>query len=183
MAALLFLAVTPALAEVETLAGSEGDLEDGGFGGPVLTLTQIDGQFAVLAGGRGGWIINHAFVIGGGGYSTTYDVEVAEGQHTIDFSYAGLELEYIQDYEKLVHWTVRLLVGGGSAQYNEDSGESDEDLFVTELAAGAELNVSESVRVCLGAGYRYVGGLDLQGLGDGDLSGPTATLTLKFGEF
>ena len=32
--------------------------------GPAIRFTQIDGDFGVLVGGRGGWIINHRFVLG-----------------------------------------------------------------------------------------------------------------------
>ena len=31
--------------------------------GPAIRFTQIDGDFGVLVGGRGGWIINHRFVL------------------------------------------------------------------------------------------------------------------------
>ena len=44
-----------------------GKIESGGFGAPVWKITQINGETAMLTGGRGGWIINHTFVIGGGG--------------------------------------------------------------------------------------------------------------------
>ena len=39
--------------------------------GPAIRFTQIDGDFGVLVGGRGEWIINHRFVLGGGGYGLT----------------------------------------------------------------------------------------------------------------
>ena len=33
----------------------------------MVKFTEIDGEFGVLVGGRGGWIINDSFVIGAGG--------------------------------------------------------------------------------------------------------------------
>ena len=51
-----------------------GNIESGGFGGFVVRFSEIGGAFAVLAGGRGGWIINHTFVLGGGGYGLANDV-------------------------------------------------------------------------------------------------------------
>ena len=33
-----------------------------------MTFTTLNGENAVLVGGRGGWIINHSFVLGGAGY-------------------------------------------------------------------------------------------------------------------
>jgi hypothetical protein len=56
----------PVFAGDETLFS--GNVEHGGFGGPVVKFTQIKDEFGVLVGGRGGWIINHSFVLGAGGY-------------------------------------------------------------------------------------------------------------------
>ena len=51
--------------EVETVLTEP--TSHGGFGGPVMAFTSIRGVFGVMLGGRGGWIINHQFVIGGRG--------------------------------------------------------------------------------------------------------------------
>ena len=61
-------------AQEETLLGSS-EVTHGGFGGPVIKYTQIKGEPAVLVGGRGGWIINHTFIIGGGGYGLVNDIK------------------------------------------------------------------------------------------------------------
>jgi hypothetical protein len=45
----------------------ESILISGGFGGPVIKVININGENAVRVGGRGGWIINHSFVLAGGG--------------------------------------------------------------------------------------------------------------------
>ena len=45
-----------------------GKLQSGGFGAPTVKFTLIDGLGAVLVGGYGGWLINHSFLIGVGGY-------------------------------------------------------------------------------------------------------------------
>ena len=63
--AILTIPVATAAQNAQTLMGS--DIRHGGFGGPVVKFTEIDGQFGVLVGGRGGWIINDSFVIGAGG--------------------------------------------------------------------------------------------------------------------
>jgi hypothetical protein len=34
---------------------------------------------AMMAGGRGGWVINHSLIIGGGGYGITTEVNATEG--------------------------------------------------------------------------------------------------------
>jgi len=51
--------------EAETLFA--GEVVHGGFGGPVLKASTVNGSPALFVGGRGGWIINHSFILGGGG--------------------------------------------------------------------------------------------------------------------
>jgi hypothetical protein len=64
-------------AQEETLF--KGDIQTGGFGGPVIKLTRINDQGALMVGGRGGWIINHCLALGGGGYGIVNDVDSPEG--------------------------------------------------------------------------------------------------------
>ncbi len=66
------LVAFPAFAQEETLI--KGDVESGGFGGPVVKMTSLNGQDGILVGGRGGWILNHSFIIGGGGYGLANNV-------------------------------------------------------------------------------------------------------------
>jgi hypothetical protein len=61
---LVIVFTLPVLAQEATLIN--GEIESGGFGGPVLKVTSINGENAVLVGGRGGWIINHSFVLAAG---------------------------------------------------------------------------------------------------------------------
>jgi hypothetical protein len=46
-----------------------------------------------------------------------------------------------------------------------------------------ELNFSRHFRIGIGGSYRYVNGVNLFGLTDGDLSGPAAKVNFKFGHF
>jgi hypothetical protein len=86
-------------AQEETLLGS-GEVTHGGFGGPVFKYAQIKGEPAILVGGRGGWILNHTFIIGGGGYGLANDIKannpliIAPGitKPYLNFGYGGLEL-------------------------------------------------------------------------------------------
>ncbi len=56
-------------------------------------------------------------------------------------------------------------------------------VFVLEPAVNAELNVTTWFRLNAGVSYRFVTGVTQVGLDNGDFSGPTATLTFKFGTF
>lgn len=196
----LFIAGTVQAQEEETLLG--GGFESGGYGGPVVKFTSVNGEFAVMAGGYGGWLINHAFMIGGGGYGlvtkhrpdqavrTSYGIPDG-GQ--MEFSYGGGMLEFIFSPMSVVHSSVSLLIGGGEVSYTMQDNvsfdmwhgfrEQKDQVFVLEPSLNVELNVTSFFRVNAGGSYRYVSGASLYGLKNADLSGVSGNLTLKFGAF
>jgi hypothetical protein len=190
---MVFLAlVEPTLADHETLI--RGPVESGGFGAPVVKFSAIGDDFAVFIGGRGGWIINHAFTIGGGGFGLVNEIESdyyieTYGDHNIvqHMGYGGLILEYVHLSRKLVHPSLAVLVGGGGFGYHYRDwlyeGDRTDAFFVLEPELNLMLNVSEHFRVGLGASYRWVTGVDLAGVENSDLSKFSGNLTLKFGRF
>ncbi|MCU0612045.1 MAG: hypothetical protein MUE60_09690 [Candidatus Eisenbacteria bacterium] len=187
--------------EPETLY--RGDIDHGGFGGPVVKLTEIADEFGVIAGVRGGWIIDHRLTLGAGVYgmaSQNMELDPMEiggvpGQeYRLEVGYAGLELEFAAQPHRLMHVTLQTLVGGGGVAYleGERAGHWDDEdaqtlssdgFFIAEPGINLELNVAKPFRVALGASYRFVTDVDLQGLANEDLSGLGATITLKFGSF
>ncbi len=192
--ALAFLMLTfilTAYAQEETLIN--GDIESGGFGGPMIQVTKINGEGAILVGGRGGWIINHSFVLGGGGYGLANDIsakvpDAVNGFRHIDLGYGGLDLEYIAASDRLVHLSVGLLVGGGGVRYKNEDAMNDhrsmDGFFVAEPSLTVNCNVTRFFRIGAGASYRYVNGVNAGGItSDAELSGVSATLILKFGKF
>lgn len=193
---ILFVLAAGAAAQEETLF--KGDVARGGFGGPVLKYTRIYDQGAFMIGGRGGWILNHSLVLGGGGYGVFTEVDAPEetlpeeGPLDIEFGYGGFEAEYILHPNSLTHFSLYLLIGGGATNFvkdvgsvldsNEQIGESD-FVLVLEPAVNGELNVTKWFRLNGGVSYRLVNGVDQPGLENSDFSGVTATLNFKFGHF
>ncbi len=177
-----------ALGQVEQLI--EGNIESGGFGGPVLKVTSMGGTTGILVGGRGGWIINHTFIVGGGGYGLANYVEAStpgpNGEPYISFGYGGLELEYVQNWQRLVHFSVGVLIGAGGVGYRDEHYTSDVDMrgaFVLEPWAEVHLNVVTFFRVSGGVSYRWVTGANSPAASDSKLSGVAGILTLRFGSF
>jgi len=169
-----------------------------GFGAPVVKCTVVHGQGALMIGGRGGWILNHSLVLGGGGYAITTEVEAPEGilpeagSLDIEFGYGGFEVEYILHPDRQLHPTLYTLIGVGTARYVKDVGpvtESNDQagasdlVFVLEPGVGAEANVTGWFRLGAGVSYRVVAGVGENGLENGDLSGFAGTLAFKFGRF
>jgi len=183
-------------AQEETLVTS--DIESGGFGGLVLKYTSIYNQGTLLVGGRGGWIINHSFVIGAGGYGTVTEIDAPSGifpmQDPLDlyFGYGGIELEYIFNPLALGHFSVYLLIGGGSTFFASGLGHYDEDhnriggedlIFVLEPAVNGELNITNWFHISAGVSYRIITDVEQPQLENSDFSGVSGNLTFKFGSF
>lgn len=180
-------------AQEQTLVGN-GEMSNGGFGGPVIKYTQIKNQPSVLIGGRGGWIINHTFIIGGGGYGLANQIEadnfIGYSKPFINFGYGGFELEYIIQSDQLLHFSIYTLIGAGGVNYRDYSHGSwndwdsiNDEFFVLEPALNVEVNITSFFRINAGASYRYISGVSYDNLKNEDFSGFSGVLTLKFGSF
>jgi hypothetical protein len=192
----LLLGASEATAQQNTLF--KDSVDSGGFGGPVVKVTSINDQATLMVGGRGGWIIGHSLVIGGGGYGVTTEVNATEGAIAdqgplnLQFGYGGLELEYRIHPQSLGHIGFYTLIGGGSTTYVKDAGSlaasvervgATDSVFVVEPGVNAELNVTRWLHLNAGMTYRVVTGVTQAALRNGDLSGFTGALTFKFGSF
>jgi hypothetical protein len=162
-----------------------GGITSGGFGAVAARLSSVGGEFAVFSGARGGWIINHTFVLGLGGYGLANDIALTPGAtgREIEFGYGGLDLEYVHAWNRVVHFTGHVLVGGGGLSVKRTLVERSESLFVAEPAVNLEINVVSFFRVNVGGGYRFVAGVEDPEVSAGDLAGPFGLLALKFGKF
>jgi hypothetical protein len=172
-----------------------GEFSLGGFGAPVLRVSEVQGDRALFVGGRGGAVINHSLIIGGGGYICTKTVKQDLGEFApgdlpdLYLMYGGLEVEYVAFSHKLVHFSAQALIGGGALAEEENRAalcyrdRVFDGYFVAEPAANVEVNILPFFRVAAGAGYRYVDGVDLAGISNDDLAGVTYSLQFKFGHF
>lgn len=192
----------------ETLWG-EGDIDHGGYGGPELKIGRVAAGDAVFFGGKGGWIIDHQLVIGGGGWGMTnrrdaparlQSAAPLADRRVINVGYGGGLLEYFIKPKSVVHATVSLLVGGGGVnlrdrpadchgdrdclnRYEDDDPGLSDSFFILEPEAGAEVNVVKFMRLNAGVSYRYVTGIGGIGFENDDLRSFNGTFTVKFGAF
>ena len=153
---LLFLIASNASAQMNTLL--QGDIEHGGYGGPVLKVGQINGETKIFMGGQGGWIINNTFVLGGGGWGLVSDQDaLLDGAGGIDNSGFDNSLDF--------------------------QGGNTDKFFVFEGGVNAMLNITEFLRIGAGVTYRTFSGIEKFGYTDSDFDGVTGMLTFKFGRF
>lgn len=163
----------------------------GGFGGPIFELTNIDNQTGMMFGGGGGVILND-FFIGGFGQGGSFAEHTVDSRlYPLNMGYGGLWLGYVRPTWKAVHLFADLKVAGGSislSQSRDDEASEvfDDNIFVVQPGAGAEVNVFGWFRVALTAHYRLVSGISnghTFGLGNADFNAPAMALTLRFGGF
>jgi hypothetical protein len=158
----------------------------GAYIAPVIKLSRLNHELAVLAGGHGGLIFNRSFVIGLGAYGLVNEIEVNTQSHQlVDFGYAGLLLGYVNRSHKIIHVSVHSLIGGGGLRYRTCFYDDwyDDMLLVFEPSVDVEVNVTKHFRIGLGGSYRFAHGVEFDGLVNDDINGPSGALTFKCGVF
>lgn len=175
----------------------------GGYGTAVGKLTSLNGELGVLSGVEGGVLLNHKLMLGAAGYGLTNNISAphptnpSERKEYLQFWYTGLMAEYTHNSDKLVHWSVGGLLGGGGVgrregrwrdiwndnDHNGNGWYDGSGFFVAEPFAGVEVNVTHWLRINAGGSYRFIAGSDTPGIKDSDLSGPSFKFGIKAGKF
>lgn len=182
--------------EAQTMFG-EGHFDSGGYGGPLVRFSSFDGQGALFAGGRGGWLINHRLLIGGAGMGQTLNLDAPSESsnrypraRNVEFGYGGFLVGYHIAPESRVHGFASVLLAGGGLVLSDRDSESDADVghdgdgvFVMEPELALEANLLRFVRLQLSLSYRMVSDVELPGIDNGDASGVGGGVSFLFGDF
>jgi hypothetical protein len=166
----------------------------GGWGAPVVQVSTVRDRAAVLAGGRGGWLLDGRLTLGGGGMGLATEIPApaaaqvpGERRLDLEMGYGGGWIEYTFSPLRLVHVSVGALVGGGGVslkfRHGGSYGSGSDAFFVAEPTVAAELNLARFVRLDLGLAYRWIVGANMPGLSYSDVAGVSGVLALKFGKF
>ncbi len=205
----LVLSLTSLHAQEQTLFS--GKIDIGGYGGPMVQFTSVDNKLGVFVGGYGALLIDHTIGLGLGGWGLVNDIKAGYDAQDwykssttwpyqdlyYEIGYGGGIIEYVNNSDALLHVTGRVLIGGGAVNYrysmwnnygnyrDYERPDIDSDIFfVVEPSVQIEMNITGWMRAQIGAGYRFVNGIDqLVGVTDKDLTGPSGMLTFKFGTF
>ncbi len=162
----------------------KGEITNGGFGGPVLKLTRMKGETNFLFGGRGAWLVNHRYYLGGAGYGSTRKI----GDSDLRLGYGGMWAGMKFKPSRLVHYSVDILLGAGGLNtthhpHNTGSDSDTDAVFILEPAANLNINIATPLEFVLGVSYRLVSASNQATLSDSDLSGATLTASFVFGHF
>ncbi len=168
----------------ETLMGDE--FESGGYGALDIKFTKIAGKFAILAGGRGGWIVNHKFIIGAGGYGLVNNINFNAGNaqtYEIEMGYGGLLLEYIIHSEKIIHLGASIMTGAGQIGFKETDPFGSDHFFIFEPEVSLILNFSKYFRIATALSFRLTESGKLDQIENNDLIFLSGGIMFKFGKF
>lgn len=182
--------------DIKTLSGNMS--HSGGFGAISFRSTTFRDETMVLAGLRGGWIINRTLGIGmeaHGIIPTAKYSDIENGSDVVALGgYGGMFLELIFFSNEVVHITFPVSGGAGWMGYDYDYDDDnfampdtrlvDEDIFwYIEPGAGIEVNLSRSFRLAMGASRRFTQDLELQNTAPDAFSKMNYYVTLKVGGF
>lgn len=128
----LFAALGPAAAQDPGTTNTlmSGNVDNGFLVAPDFKFTDINGDFANLAGAYGGWLVDKKFLIGGGVYGLT------NGSGPDEMTYGGGVFEYFVNQGSLVNVSVKGLIGGGSATIGAGFPGFDNDFDFGDIDPG-----------------------------------------------
>ena len=166
----------------------------GYFGGPFVSATQINNDWGLKIGGKGGALLNNKFAVGatGMGIESNY---ISHNNNLSDYTNvpmqlgigaAGIFIEYVFNFRKLVHFSIPLnIMGGGIAVKDKNTGIEIESsgIFVVEPGLNLELNISRYFISGVNISYRQVIGSSLINFDAKDISGLNIVLIFRFGYY
>ncbi|MFY0687692.1 MAG: hypothetical protein JXQ90_11035 [Cyclobacteriaceae bacterium] len=185
--------------EIKSILNKENELHP--FAGADVKAGQIYQERAIITGAYGGVMINKNLFLGLGGYGIATDSEFegvmpdnSRKMLNIEGGYAGIMLGGIVFAREVVHITVPVLFGAGALYVTDNNFfegyDSDSDFIiesssylVVEPTAQIEVNITKSFRIGAGVSYRYLEGLELKNLNNGNLNDYSISLSVRFGRF
>lgn len=180
--------------EIRTITSSDSIKTFGGYGGPLIETTQINNDWGVLFGGKGGFIINRKFAFGGIGMAMVSNSNFSGGLQPdgsdvpLELSYAtgGVFFEYIFNLESPVHFSIPVNIMGGGVTIMEENTDNEIEssgMFVIQPGINLEFNMARHFIPTVYVTYRQVLATSLVNFDNKDLSGISIGLLLKFGAF
>ncbi|MCF8358591.1 MAG: hypothetical protein K9H26_07510 [Prolixibacteraceae bacterium] len=143
--------------EVKTVMNSITIRRISGFGGPTMSYSAINGEFAFLMGGGGGIIINNLFLGGyGEGLSNSYSVGNVNSLRNFEFGHGGFWIGYEIFPKKMIHPVIHTRIGWGeiSGYHNELNQDVSDNVFVVVPTVSLEVNLTRFFKMNVGAEYR-----------------------------
>ena len=181
MMAVMMVAMVAGADEIKTLSNDTGHWM--GSIKPEFKVTKIADETAELVGLQIGPSMNRELYLGVGAYGLVNDVDADEGKlDSFDLWYSGFVVEYSFRAQDVVHASAGFLIGGGALNVSGIADDDSADLFVFEPGVNVMVNLTQGIELGVGASYRFMNGSDIEGFEDSDLSGPAASIFVRWNE-
>lgn len=169
----------------ETLFGNINHI--GGFGGPMIEVSSINGETVADVGGGGALILDNFFFGGYGMGTDAPNITIGLETFDIEFGHGGLWFGFVAPPNKLAHVYSSFKLGWGETNLLDGDGDKvfSDNVLVLTPEVGVELNITSWFRLAFSGGYRFVDGSNNlpAGLNDDSFSSPFGALTFRFGGF
>lgn len=185
----LFAQDSPTL---KTLFGENGivkTIELGFFLAPSYGPTRMDGSNATILNLRGGFSVNQKFAAGAY-FNITHNESRPSSEQVpnlhMEYLSAGAFTEYTLFSQKLIHLTFPIYLGYGKVEMFNQNGSREfgkENFFQIEPSVLLEINLTNSTKLNIGAGHRFVSQMEYRNLDQSNISGFNAYVGLKFSFF
>jgi hypothetical protein len=168
------------------------DKEYGGYGALTIKYGTIENSNVTFVGGRGGWILNHKLAFGFGAYGLFGEEQepITDIKYNYTGAYGGFIVEPIFFSNKVVHFSMPILLGGGWVGRLQKVDGSYEimynDLVFLTVEPGLEVdfNITEHFRIAIGAYYTLANDIDSASeINDDVMNNLSVGLQFKWGVF
>jgi hypothetical protein len=170
--------------KVQTVFNSIEIKRISGFGGPSMSYSTVNGEFAFLMGGGGGVIINNVF-FGGYGEGLSNSITTASIRN-LEFGHGGLWFGYEIAPKSMIHPVISTRAGWGSVSGLNltDNHYFADAVFVVVPTVSAEINFTRFFKINVGAEYRQALNVNkANGLSNSDFSAIGVNVNFLFGWF
>ncbi len=175
--------------EIQTLFAKK-PVKISGFGGPVVNVTSMKNDFALVHGFSGAALFNQKFYAG----FYVRELENEFSRHFITgnsydfyFNHRGLLLGYIFMPKNVLHFNIGLQAGKGELEYEDPLTYNwyyDDFVLILQPSIEAEINLAKFMRIGVGVNFRFLNDInEIPGFSNGDFSDIGGQVSLKFGWF
>jgi hypothetical protein len=162
---------------------STQEVKIGGFGSPILKMSQLGNGVTTLVGARGAMIINRFFTFGAAGYGLVAQTKLSVANRTeqVGFGYGGPGVGLKLFADKIIHVDIFNLFGFGNFSFHESNRRGS--VFIIEPELSAELNLFRFMQLGVGASYRFAFASSALPVKSSDLFGFGGQAYLQFSWF
>ncbi|PLX23725.1 MAG: hypothetical protein C0599_03930 [Salinivirgaceae bacterium] len=159
----------------------------GGFGSPIMQISDQQGM-SISLGGEGAVLFKNGLFIGGFGQETS-SMSKNKASHDLysnyhkENEYGGIWIGYVYRLNKRFYLNFSGKIGGGEVSFNDRENQltTYDKVWMLKPQVGLDVKLLKVIAVTTGVGYNHFGAVNLEGQGAGQFNGFEAFIGLKMG--